>query len=194
VRLALFGGSFNPPHLSHQLACTVVLASARPAVDELWMVPTFQHAFDKPLAPFAHRLAMCERAARPFGGRVQVSDIEARRGGPSYTLETVRMLLAERPGADVSVVIGADLVDERTRWHGWPELRTLVDFIVIGRVGAPATPTPVGARDRVVGIDLPAVSSTEARRLVAAGQSTAGLLDEAVRGYVDEHGLYRESA
>lgn len=194
MRIALYGGSFNPPHLAHQLACTLALAAARPPVDEVWMVPTFEHAFDKPLAPFAHRLAMCERAARPFAGRVAVSDIEARLGGPSYTLRTVRAVREARPDDEVVVVIGADLVEERVRWHGWAELAALVPFLVIGREGAAPSAAPPGARDHWLGVQLPAVSSTEARRRITGGQPTVGLLDEAVRAYVDEHALYREPA
>src|SRR5262245_13785522 len=131
MQIALFGGSFNPPHVAHQLACAYVLASAR--VDELWMVPTFKHPFDKQLAPFADRVAMCERAAAIFGGKVKVSRIEGELGGDSYTLRTVKALAAQHPGDRFFLVIGSDLVAEREKWHGWPELKALVEFIVVGR-------------------------------------------------------------
>ena len=68
MRVALFGGSFNPPHVAHQLAALYVLETA--PVDELWFVPAFEHAFGKPLAPFDDRLAMCELAAAALGPRV----------------------------------------------------------------------------------------------------------------------------
>jgi nicotinate-nucleotide adenylyltransferase len=64
MRVAVYGGSFNPPHVAHQLALTYVLATAQ--VDEVWMVPTFKHPFDKALAPFSDRAKMCELAASPF--------------------------------------------------------------------------------------------------------------------------------
>jgi nicotinate-nucleotide adenylyltransferase len=188
MRVALYGGSFNPPHLGHQLACAVALASGMPAFDEVWMVPTFRHAFDKPLAHFDARVALCELAVQPFGGRVKVSRIEEALDGPSYTLHTVRALLSRHPGLEIEVVIGSDLVEERTRWHEWPILRELVSFMVIGRAGAP---TVAPTKDRVVPIDLPAVSSTEVRRRLAAGESTLGLLDERVRARIDADGLYR---
>ena len=187
MRIAVYGGSFNPPHLAHQLACAVTLATA--SVDEVWMVPTFQHAFDKPLAPYPERHAMCTEAARVFGGRVVVSRIEEELGGASYTLRTVKALRERRPGDELVLVIGSDLVDERVRWNGWEELRTLVSFLVIGREGCHAA--SVEARDRQVGIDLPGVSSTEVRRRIAAGEPTTGLLDEAVRAHIDRAGLYR---
>src|ERR1041384_419210 len=98
MRIALFGGSFNPPHVGHQLAALYVLETA--AVDELWFVPAFRHPFDKPLADFEDRMTMCQRAAAALGPRVRVSDIERALGGPSRTLRTVQTLVQRHP-ADV---------------------------------------------------------------------------------------------
>lgn len=189
MRIALYGGSFNPPHLAHQLACATLLAAGRPRVDEVWLIPTFQHAFDKPLVPYGHRVAMCETAARIFGGRVLVSRIEEELGGASYTSRTLAALRARDPSADFVWVIGADLVEERVRWHAWAELERSLDFLIIGRRGAAAA--PLSPRDHRVPIELPAVSSTETRRRLAAGEDTEGFLDTEVARYVAEHGLYR---
>lgn len=183
MRIALFGGSFNPPHVAHQLACAYVLATARPRVEKLWMVPAWKHPFDKQLAPFADRVAMCERAAAPFGGRVEVSRIEEELGGESYTLRTVKALRAARPEVDFSLVIGADLVAERERWHGFSELRTLADFIVLGRAGYAEAEAPEVA--------LPKVSSTEVRARLAAGRPVDALVAAEVLDYIRERGLYR---
>ena len=84
MRVAIFGGSFNPPHLAHQMAALYVLETA--AVDELWLVPAFRHPFGKALAPFADRLEMCELAAAALGTRVKVSAIERESGVESRTL------------------------------------------------------------------------------------------------------------
>ena len=192
MRIALYGGSFNPPHLGHQLACTVALTAASPPVDEVWMVPTYRHPFDKPLADYEERVALCELAAAPFGGRVKVSRIEEELGGASYTVTTVRALAARHPGLELVVVIGADLVAERPRWHEWPALRELVSFLVIGREGA--TPDGEAARDHHVPIALPDISSTEVRRRLAAKEPTHGLLDEQVRARIDARGLYGGTA
>ena len=181
MRVAIYGGSFNPPHLAHQLAITCVLATAR--VDEVWMVPTFKHPFDKALAPFADRARMCELALQPFAaGKVRVDRIEEELGGDSYTLRTIRALQERHPTNDFAIVIGADLVAERERWHGWPELSRLVPFIVVGRQGAPATG----------GLELPAISSTLVRERVARGESVDVLVAAAVVDYVAAHGLYRD--
>jgi nicotinate-nucleotide adenylyltransferase len=185
MRIALFGGSFNPPHVSHQLACAYVLATARPAVDEVWMVPTFKHPFDKQLASYADRVAMCERAAAPFGGRVKVSRIEESLGGESYTLNTVQTLMAQHPGVRFSLVIGADLLAELDRWHRWPELEKLIEIIVVGRGGHP------GGGGGGPEVALPPVSSTEVRARLAAGDAVDSLVDARVIDYIREKGLYR---
>src|SRR3954464_13123296 len=86
LRVALFGGSFNPPHIAHELAALYVLETA--LVDALWFVPAYEHAFGKPLAPFDDRMAMCELVAAALGPRARVSDVERAIGGRSLTLRT----------------------------------------------------------------------------------------------------------
>jgi nicotinate-nucleotide adenylyltransferase len=186
-RIAIFGGSFNPPHVAHQLVCTTVLSTASPPVDEIWMVPTWKHPFDKPLCGYAERVAMCELAARAFGGRVAVSRIEEELGGHSFTLRTVRALKARHPEIELALVIGADLLGERERWHGWAELKTLIPFIVVGRAGQ----TQGGEGDAANRLDLPAVSSTEVRARLESGAQVDALVDHAVLDYIRAHGLFR---
>jgi nicotinate-nucleotide adenylyltransferase len=180
--VAVFGGSFNPPHLAHQLAMTCVLSTAR--VDELWMVPTFKHPFDKQLAPFADRVRMCELAAAPFS-RVRVSRVEEELGGESYTLRTMKALAAAHSEHRFALVIGADLVAERERWHGWSELKELVTFLVVGRQGTPSN----GANG---GVELPAISSTMVRQRLARGEPIDTLVAAKVADYIAEKKLYRE--
>ncbi len=133
MRVAIFGGSFNPPHLAHQMAALYVLETA--AIDELWIVPAFQHPFGKVLAPFAHRLQMCELAAAALGPRVKVSAVERDLGVESRTLRTVRRLQQEFPAHAFSLVIGADLLAELPSWQDSAELQRSVPFLVVGRAG-----------------------------------------------------------
>ncbi|MEO5767323.1 MAG: nicotinate (nicotinamide) nucleotide adenylyltransferase [Polyangia bacterium] len=187
MRVALFGGSFNPPHVAHQLVGLYVLETA--PVDELWFVPAFQHAFDKPLEPFTERLRMCELAAAALGPRARVCDIEARLGGPSLTLKTVQRLQGEHPGTAFSVVVGADLIGEIDGWYGAATLRSLVPFIVVGREGASggSTPRPEAGPAPVA---MPAISSTEIRRALASGGDAAPFLAKSVLDYITSRGLY----
>lgn len=189
MKIALFGGSFDPPHVAHQMACLYVLETYD--VDELWMVPCFQHPFDKRLLPFAHRVAMCELAAQALGGRVRVSTVEEELAGPSFTLTTVKALLQRHPEHEFQLMIGADLLRERERWHGAAELLSLVRFIVLGRAGVEGGPLHPG-RDLFHdgGLELPAVSSTLVRSHLAAGTPPSAWLSRSVLAYIREHDLY----
>jgi nicotinate-nucleotide adenylyltransferase len=178
MRVAFFGGSFNPPHVAHQLVSLYVLETE--PMDELWLVPCWKHPFDKPLAPYPQRLRMCELAAAALGPRARASDIEGRLGGESRTLLTLKALRDERPDCEFHLVVGADIEPELPSWYGAEELVRTVPRIVVGRGGFSGGAT----------IAMPTVSSTEVRRRLAAGQSVAGLLPHAVADYIQEHHLY----
>jgi nicotinate-nucleotide adenylyltransferase len=182
MRVALFGGSFNPPHVAHQLAALYLLETQ--PLDELWMIPCFRHPFEKELAPFPDRLRMCELAAAPLGTRVKVSDIEGKLGGESRTLQTVRALQTEHPDTSFAVVIGSDLESEVDRWYGIAELRGRASFIVVGRSGASGE----SAHD----VRMPAVSSTEVRERLRSGRPVGQLLPRTVLDYIRERGLYEQ--
>ena|SRR5688572_17232691 len=184
TRVALYGGSFNPPHVAHQMVALYVLETA--PVDELWLMPAYEHALGKPLAPFADRLAMCQLAAAALGPRVIVSDIERTLGGPSRTLRTIRRLRELHPAHEFSLVIGADLLSEVATWFGGAELQATVPFVVVGRAGTE------GVADHAVWpVKMPAVSSTEVRRSIAAGQPVEGLVPRAVLDYIYRQELYK---
>jgi len=185
MRVALFGGSFNPPHVGHQLLALYVLETA--GVDQLWFVPTFQHPFHKALESFEDRRAMCERAVEALGARARVSDVEARLGGASLTLRTVQRLTEEHPGHVFSLVIGSDLVSETHAWHGIAELRRLVPFIVVERGGYGSA---AAAGQAVPPVTMPQISSREIRAALAAGQSMTRWISGRVLDYIGERHLY----
>ena len=187
MRVALFGGSFNPPHVAHQLAALYVLETA--AVDGLWFVPAHEHAFGKPLVAFDDRLAMCELAAAALGPRVRVSDVERALGGRSLTLRTVRRLTELHPEHAFSLVIGSDLQGDVASWYGGDELARTIPFIVVGRPGT--TSPPAGSTPAIT---MPDVSSTAVRTALAAGRPVEGLVPRAVLDYIYRKGLYKESA
>jgi nicotinate-nucleotide adenylyltransferase len=178
MRVAFFGGSFNPPHVAHQLVSLYVLETA--PVDELWLVPCWKHPFDKALAPYAQRLRMCELAAAALGPRARASDIEGRLGGESRTLLTIKALRQDRPDCEFHLVVGADIEPELPMWYGAEELLSTVPRIVVGRGGY------VGRS----AVAMPTLSSTEVRRRLASGQSAEGLLPKTVADYIREHRLY----
>ena len=186
--IGLFGGSFNPPHVAHQLLALYVLESQD--VDELWLLPTYRHAFGKDLAPFEDRLAMCELAMAPLGPRAQVSAMErelAMRPGfvASRTLHLLEALMERHPEHPFRLVIGTDILAEADKWYRWDEVVRLAPPLVIGREGH----LPPGAT--ATELAMPEVSSTEVRRRLACQEPVGNLLPRQVVRYIDERGLYR---
>lgn len=178
--IALFGGSFNPPHVAHQMLCLWVLETQD--VDGVLVVPTWRHAFDKGLAPYEDRVAMCKLAMAPLGARVAVSTIEGELAAePSRTFVTLEALAKKDPAVRYRVVIGADILPEREKWYRWPDIERLAPPIVVGRAGHASE----------AAVDIPAVSSTEIRARLAAGRSVTGLVPRPVLQYITEKGLYR---
>jgi nicotinate-nucleotide adenylyltransferase len=188
TRVALFGGSFNPPHVAHQLVALYVLETQ--PVDELWFVPTYAHPFGKQLVPYEHRIAMCELAAAPLGPRVRVSRAEAElaaRPGfvASHTLDLVDLVAAQ--GHALRLVVGADILAEAEHWHRWDDVIARAPLIVIGRAGHPLAPGSVAT-----GVTMPEVSATRVRDLLAhSGPDVTGLVPRGVLRYIAEHHLYQ---
>ena len=184
-RVALYGGSFNPPHIAHQLVSLLVLEVCD--VDELWWVPTYRHAFGKELASWEARLEMCRVATARLGPSVQVSEIEAKLGGAeNRTLKTLEVLIGAHPDHEYRLVIGADILGETDQWHRWDEVARLAPPIVVARDGYDAG---VYADESLP--PVPPVSSTEIRRRLANGGSAVPLVSRGVMDYIAGRGLYR---
>ncbi len=175
---AIFGGSFDPPHVGHVMAATWVRSATD--VDAVVVVPALEHPFGKPLAPFPHRRRMAELAFAPLT-RVMVSDIEARLGGASYTVRTLEALLARHPGVTLRLVIGSDLVEQVPRWREGHRVPELAPLLVVGRGGHDD-----GERELV----MPEVSSTAIRDRLREGKSVEGLVPRAVIDYLARYPLY----
>jgi nicotinate-nucleotide adenylyltransferase len=178
---AVFGGSFNPPHVAHVLAVTYVLSVHE--VDDVVVVPAFQHPFAKSLAPYEDRMRMCE-LAMAWIPHVSVSRVEEELGGESRTLRTLVHLAKAHPDWSLRLVMGADLVVESPKWHGFEKIKELAPPIVLGRVGVPLASAPPAF--------LPEVSSTAVRAHIAAGrwEEVAPYLPRAVLEHVRARKLY----
>jgi nicotinate-nucleotide adenylyltransferase len=178
--VALFGGSFNPPHIAHQMVALWVLETQ--AVDGLWMLPTWRHPFGKPLVDFEHRFTMCELALRPLGPRARVDRIEAELARPqSRTYETLEALTQRHPGVGFRWVVGSDILGEVDKWYRWADVQRLAPPIVVARRGHPGGHGP----------ELAEVSSTEVRARLGRGDSAIPLVPIPVMDYIAREGLYR---
>jgi nicotinate-nucleotide adenylyltransferase len=157
--VAFYGGSFNPPHVAHVLAAVYALSTA--PIDEVLVVPVYRHPFAKELAPYDDRLAMC-RAAFEWIPRVAVSNVEQELGGDSLTLRTLEHLAAAHPDWSLRLLVGGDVMNDRSKWHRWDRIVEIAPPLVLGRAGVVTAEAPLPV--------LPQVSSTEIRAAIAAGK------------------------
>ena len=181
-RVALLGGSFNPPHVAHLMAAYWTLATQD--VREVWLLPSYRHPFGKELVAFDDRVRMCELAARGVRG-VAVCTAERELASDPLVGKTVRTLehlVAKHPDTDFALVVGADILPDTPKWYRWDRVTELARIIVVGREGFPPIP---GAPT------FPAISSTEIRARLARGEDVSGVVPRKVREYVAEKGLYR---
>jgi nicotinate-nucleotide adenylyltransferase len=190
VRIGIFGGTFDPIHTAHLEAAEAV--RERLAIDRMLLMVAnqpWQKVGARPLTPAEDRFAMVEAAVADWPG-LEPSRMEIDRGGPSYTIDTVRQLLGEEPGAEVTVVVGSDVVGGLTTWRDEVALRRLVTLAVVGRPGVDPVAPPPGWRTVEVPVAPFDVSSTELRRRLEAGLPVEGWIPEPVIRCITQRGLY----
>ena len=192
-RIGLLGGSFNPPHLAHLALGRTALQQL--GLDELRWLPAgapWQIA-GRVMADGGHRAAMLAvlLAGEP---RCVIDRRELERVGPTYTIDTVRELQAERPGVEWYLILGQDQYAQFHTWRDAPELLQRLTLAVAGRGGqAPqAPPALAGLPQRCVLLDMAPtdISATDIRTRVAAGQTVTAQVGERVAGYIEQHQLY----
>lgn len=213
-RIGILGGTFNPIHTGHLAAAEEVRDRLR--LDQVLFVPAYLPPHkDEQLLTAAQRLEMV-RLAVAGNGRFRASDIEVRRGGRSFTIDTIAELQASHPGAELFFITGLDSFLEIMTWKDWERLLSLCVFVVISREGsrfADLTRLPFlagrerdlaemdagteeaelsakGVRAFLVRIPAYEISSTDIRRRVRQGRSIKYLLPEPVERYIIENKLY----
>lgn len=182
-RVALFGGSFDPPHIGHALVATYVLGLH--PVDRVLVVPADAHPFSKPLSPFADRLHMC-RLAMAHLRDVEVCDIAGQLAGEGHTLPLLHALRGRYPDAAFRLVMGWDLLPETPRWHRFDEVARLAPPLVVPRGGH----SPPIADDGQPLPALPEVSSTVVRQRLRDGLSVDRMVQADVAAYARAQDLY----
>jgi nicotinate-nucleotide adenylyltransferase len=193
LRLGMFGGAFDPPHRAH-----VALAQAaveQLGLDELRVFPTGQawHRAND-LTPAEHRLAMTRIA---FGElpRTAIDDRELLRPGPTYTIDTLRELRAEHPGAQLFLVMGEDQAAAFSRWREWQEILRMAALCVAARptfhVDGKPHVLPAGADLRLLRLPAMPESATEVRERAAAREGIDHLVPPGVASYIDRNHLYQ---
>jgi nicotinate-nucleotide adenylyltransferase len=180
MKVALLGGSFNPPHVGHLLAASYVHATK--AVDEVWLMPSHRHPFGKPLVDFEHRLQMCQRLADETSGWLKVSPIEREVGGEGRTVDTLEYLRKTEPKLQFVLIIGSDILKDLPYWKDFDRIRELAELLILNRPGHPSS--------EAAGPPLAMVSSSDIRDRLAKGNSVDALIPRRVLEYAAYHRLY----
>ena len=182
-RLGLFGGTFDPPHLGHVAALRAAAGSGRFNRLEVTVAGDPYRKSDE-VRPSAQRLAMAHAAFDDLP-LVTVSDREIVRAGPSYTVDTVRELLAD--AREIDLVVGADLAGELDSWHEAPALRDLVSVGIVPRPGT-VTVAPEGWTCYVVSMEPVDLSSSFIRAMGSGAANLGNFLPAAVIPIFEAYG------
>jgi nicotinate-nucleotide adenylyltransferase len=216
-RIGVFGGTFDPVHAGH--LGPAALAQAAFAFDELVFVPAGDppHKQGEPLTPFAHRFAMLVLATQAWD-RFYVSDIERQRPGPTYTVDTLRLLRERQRSDRLYFLMGSDSFAQIASWHRWEELADLASLVVLHRATAwgddlaalvPARlrsslelvgesarvsdPEPGATRVYLLDHEPFPVSATLLRERLRRGEPVGDLVPPEVYRYIVKYHLYQHS-
>ncbi len=187
--VGIFGGTFDPPHLGH-------VAAARRAVRALGLErmlfvvanDPWQKSPDRTISPARERVAMVEHAIGDLEG-FEVCTLEVDRGGPSYTIETVRELERSQGVVEPWIIVGSDLSLTLDSWEDARDLKSLVRVAVLARPGSPLA-LPAGWRAVALDSDDLDISSSQIRHAVANGQGINDFVPESVIRDIAAFDLY----
>jgi nicotinate-nucleotide adenylyltransferase len=195
MRLGVLGGTFDPFHFGHLAAADAAIDCAE--LDRVLFMPAAQPPHRPPAVVSPHqRIEMC-RLGIEGEPRFEVSDIELKREGPSYTVDTLREIKRQQPEEELFLILGWDAARLFSTWHEPEKVRELATIVVVARPGGGA---PREEDLKGVGLDkakvvlclttTPDVSASEIRKAVAAGEPITGKVPKAVERYIASHRLY----
>ncbi len=192
MRVGVFGGTFDPPHVGHLIVAQDVVEAL--ALDVLMWMPAREppHKDWRSISPADARLELT-RGATEGDERFEVSEVEMERSGPSYTVDTLRCLRKDLPGAEIHLVVGADQLRVFSSWREPDEIGRLASIAVMDREGAELT--TVGREESpvphtVVPVTRIDISSTDVRARVRSERSIRYLVPASVRRIIEEKRLY----
>jgi nicotinate-nucleotide adenylyltransferase len=193
ARVGIMGGTFDPIHHGHLVAASEVAALFE--LDEVVFVPTGSpwQKSDRRVSPAEHRylMAVIATASNP---RFWVSRVDIDRAGPTFTVDTIRDVAAQRPGAELFFITGADALDQILSWKDSHDVLRMAHFVGVTRPGYELSDAHL-PHDSVTLLDVPAmaISSSDCRDRVAGGHPVWYLVPDGVVQYINKHRLYRES-
>jgi len=198
MRIGILGGTFNPPHLGHLIAAQEAYRELD--LDQVLLIPAgippHKRVEGEP-GPH-HRLELC-RLAIGDDARLAVSDLELRRDGPSFTVDTLKELRTQAPSNDLFLILGGDIAAGLGKWHE-PERVLELATVAIAKRGTTRSAVEQalaqlrgGERARFFQMPRIGISSTMVRRRVRAGLPIRYFVPDGVMQYIETHGLYRSA-
>ena len=183
------GGTFDPIHHGHLVAASEVAQWFD--LDEVVFVPTGEPRQKPGVSPSEHRYLMTV-IATASNPRFTVSRVDIDRSGPTYTIDTLRDLKAQRPDAELYFITGADAIAQILSWRDHDELWDLAHFVAVSRPGHVLSTDGLPSED-VSQLEIPAlaISSTDCRDRVGQGHPVWYLVPDGVVQYIAKHHLYR---
>ena len=192
-RIGLFGGTFDPPHVGHLVtAVNVRYALGLDSVVLMVANSPWQKDGTRPISPAADRLAMVEAAVADVQGLI-AGDAEIRRGGPSFTADTLQGMARCYPDAELYTIVGDDAAAGLTTWQRYDEVVALSHLVVVDRPGEQVE-LPAGFDWLRVEVPRLEVSSTDLRARVLDGRPLDYLVTDSVLGIIAARHLYRDAA
>jgi len=188
MKIGILGGTFNPIHIGHLILAEE--ARERLSLEKIIFVPSYlpPHKDNSDIAPAEDRLAMVKLAIS--GNRdFSVSDLEIKRDGRSYTIDTLKEFKTMYPKDDLYFIIGSDLLRYLDEWKDLNEIIKMVKFIVATRPDYPLEKIP--SHISTIPIRAVDISGFEIRRAIREGRSFRYLVPEAVFDYINKHSLYK---
>lgn len=201
MKYGLFGGSFDPIHLSHLALCEA--CQSKLGLDKVFLMPTAQppHKLKTLSVSSMERLKMCQMIVEDYPW-IQVSDMEIQRGGASFTVDTLESLKKEYPDDEWYLLTGADMFCTLLTWFRFPDIAKMATLCTVPRGDSSlkalqsyaAKLEEQGAKTAIVEASLPPYSSTEIRHLIVEGNTAwKSMVPPAVSSYISNHHLYEKN-
>jgi nicotinate-nucleotide adenylyltransferase len=215
MKIGIFGGSFNPPHNGH--VNSLVTVQKKMGFDKIHIIPNNQNPLKIPteLPNAEHRIEMSKQAFSTYGPAFFVDDIEIKRGGKSYTIDTILELRKQYDAKDLYLIIGADNFETFSEWKDWKKILTEINLVVTTRPGYEipeeesdfpdyltsligesdfgAVELTTGRSIEFITLDDLDISSSELRKKLRVGRSAEKFLPLSVESYINTHKIYRKS-
>ena len=186
MKIGILGGTFNPPHVGHLILAQEV--AQKLSIDKIFFIPTnIPPHKESHNVKSADRLNMV-RLATKEDSRFEVLDLEIKRGGISYTIDTVKALKAKFPKAEFFLIVGSDLANDFPTWRYFEHLKKAVKIVVAKRRAY-----PLEKKNRFIVVDIVqmGISSSYIRGLIKKGFSVKYLVTDSVAKYIEQHKLYK---